>query len=354
MEQIQTLLEKFNAGAASLQEQQELLKLLASNELDIKHLLTSSYYQNIEIHKPALSQEKSEAIFQLIQAHKNGAIITEDISNTKVIKSTFKWVQLVAAASIIAIAIIGTWYLGKPSSEQAVATNITTPKPTLQQITNGSNSEKSYTLLDGTTVTLSPKSAISYYQPFVKSRDISLTGEATFKVVKDAAKPFTVYTNHIATTALGTIFKVSSFQQSVKVVLIEGRIVVRPTDNTFTMKDTYLQPGQQLTINKVNGIYAVSNFRNNKETSNTESPSIATDKPTTKLAFNKTPLTEVITSIGNCYNVLIQYDKQDVQNLSFTGTFVTTDTLLTILTIICNTNDLAYKLDKGIIIISKQ
>lgn len=353
MEQIQTLLEKFNAGAASLQEQQQLLQLLTKNEQDLKHLLTSSYYQNIEIDKPALSPEKSEAIFQLIQAHKNGAIIREDISNTKVVKSTFKWVQWVAAASIIAVTIIGTWYLGKPSSERAVATNTTTPKPTLQQLTNGSNSARLFTLLDGTTVTLSPKSAVSYYQPFVKSRDISLTGEATFKVAKDAAKPFTVYANHIATTALGTIFKVSSFQQSVKVVLMEGRIVVRPMDNTFTMKDTYLQVGQQVAINKATGIYAVTNTSNNKKNNNATPSATATNK-TINLEFNKTPLTEVITSIGNRYNVLIQYNKQDVQNLSFTGIFTPTDALQTILTIICNTNDLSYKQDKGIVIITKQ
>lgn len=353
MEQIQTLLEKFNAGNASLQEQQQLLQLLANNEQDLKHLHTSSYYQNIEIDKPALSPEKSEAIFQLIQAHKSGAIITEDIANTKVIKASFKWVQLVAAASIIAVTIIGTWYLGKPSSKQAVATNTTNPKPTLQQLTNSSNSAKSYTLLDGTNVTLSPKSAISYYQPFVKSRDISLTGEATFKVAKDAAKPFTVYANHIATTALGTIFKVTSFQQSVKVVLIEGRIVVRPMDNTFTMKDTYLQPGQQVAINKTTGVYALTNTVNNKTQANTANAKANTNQKI-NLEFNKTPLTEVITSIGNRYNVLIQYNKQDIQNLSFTGTFVPTDTLQTILTIICNTNDLSYKQDKGIVIITKQ
>jgi ferric-dicitrate binding protein FerR (iron transport regulator) len=134
---------------------------------------------------------------------------------------------------------------------------------------------------------------------------------------------------------------------------MEGRVVVRPTDASFAMKDTYLQPGQQLAINKVNGIYAVSNFSNNKKNNNATTSATATNK-TINLEFNKTPLTEVITSIGNRYNVLIQYNKQDIQNLSFTGTFVPTDTLQTILTIICNTNDLSYKQDKGVVIIIKQ
>ncbi len=353
MEQIRILIEKFNAGTASLEERTLLLELLASKAPELQHLLATNYYKDIELGNPVLSQEKSQAIFQLIQAHKDAAIVTEDISNTKVIKASFKWVQWAAAASVIAITIIGSWYFGKTITNQSLSSISAPTQPTLQQLTNSGNNAKSFTLADGTTVTLSAKSAISYYQPFVKARDISLTGEAIFKVAKDAAKPFSVYANNIAVTALGTTFKVSSFNQSVNVVLMEGRVVVRPTDASFAMKDTYLQPGQQLAINKLTGTYALSNTNNNKKQLTKTAQQMVANKQVS-LTFNKTPLTEVITSIGNRYNILIQYNKQDVQNLSFTGAFVPTDSLQTILTIICNTNDLAYKLDKGIVIISKQ
>lgn len=353
MEQIRTLIKIFNAGNASLEEQTLLLELLTSNEPELKNLLATNYYKDIDLDNLVLSEEKSQTIFQFILAHKDAVNSTEDITNTKVIKGSFKWLHWVAAASIIAISIIGTWYFRLPDNKQSVATTTAPTQPTLQQLTNSDNRIKQFILQDGSTVELAPKSAISYYQPFIKARDISLNGVATFKVAKDAARPFTVYANHIATTALGTTFEVASFQQSVKVVLIEGRVVVRPGDASFAMKDTYLQPGQQLAINKFTGVYAVTNTSNSNIHNHAAAPSSATNKPT-NLAFCKAPLTEVITNIGNRYNILIQYDKQDVQNLSFTGTFTPSDSLLTILTIICNTNDLSFKLDKGMVIINKQ
>lgn len=349
MNQLFILIEKFKSGNASLEEQQILMELISSNEFELKKMMENEFYKNIEIDIQELSEVKSEAILKKILVHSE---IIKDLDTTRsnIIKTSFNWVKWIAAASIIVIIGIGTFYFSK-SDEQVNSTVIVKPlQPSLKEMTNNSKKLIAFNLPDGSTVTLSPNSSISYYQPFTKNRNINLNGDAIFKVAKDPAKPFSVLSNNIITTALGTIFKVSGSTQTVKVELLEGLVVVRPEYTSFVMKDTYLKPGEQLSINKKMGTYAVSNKLKN-------SKNVTQDKvepKTNNLTFNKSPLNEVISNIGNQFNVLIQYNKSDVQKLSFTGTFTSSDSLQTILSIICNTNDLVYKLDKGIVIISKQ
>jgi ferric-dicitrate binding protein FerR (iron transport regulator) len=349
MNQLFNLIEKFKTGNASLEEQQILIELLSSNELELKKLMENEFYNNIKIDNLELSEVKSEAILKKILVHTE--IVKElDSTRSNIIKTSFNWMQWIAAASIIVIIAIGSVYFSKSDKQENSSVNIKSNQPSLKEMTNKSKNVIAFNLSDGSTVTLSPNSSISYYQPFINNRNINLKGEAIFKVAKDPAKPFSVLANNIITTALGTIFKVSGSSQTVKVELLEGRVVVRPENSSVVMKDTYLKPGEQLSINKKMGTYAISNkLKNSKNISQD-----IVEPKTNNLTFNKSPLNEVISNIGNQFNVLIQYNKSDVQKLSFTGTFTSSDSLQTILSIICNTNDLVYKLDKGIVIISKQ
>src|SRR5699024_6685187 len=64
-------------------------------------------------------------------------------------------------------------------------------------------------LPDGSKVILNSNSSISYTDGFAKDkRELTLQGEGFFQVTKDPARPFTVHTGNIATTALGTSFNV--------------------------------------------------------------------------------------------------------------------------------------------------
>lgn len=104
-------------------------------------------------------------------------------------------------------------------------------------------------LPDGTRVTLNTDTAIALaYTP--GSRQVRLTrGQALFEVAKDATRPFTVEAAGRRVTALGTVFEVRLDPGRMKVVLVEGRVVVDRSSTATGLSDpapTILKPGQAL------------------------------------------------------------------------------------------------------------
>lgn len=99
-------------------------------------------------------------------------------------------------------------------------------------------------LPDGTTVWLNAASAIKYPASFssLPDRTIELTGEAFFKVAKDAAHPFIVKTAQQEVQVLGTEFNINSYEEEpgVRTTLIAGSIRVSG-DGTAQV----LKPGEQ-------------------------------------------------------------------------------------------------------------
>ena len=78
-------------------------------------------------------------------------------------------------------------------------------------------------------VWLNSQTILTYQSDFgVKTRSVSLDGEAYFEVAKDAAKPFSVSTEHNRVEVLGTHFDVCAYRGSgrFKTTLHEGSVDV--------------------------------------------------------------------------------------------------------------------------------
>jgi Fe2+-dicitrate sensor, membrane component len=116
---------------------------------------------------------------------------------------------------------------------------------------------RSVTLPDGTQVSLNGGSRLEITSDFEKgNREVKLTGEAYFKVVKDPKHPFLVNTSTIITRVLGTEFNVQAYdnENQLTVTVAEGKVGVKRQQNQGG-KETLsrgLLPGQQLTFNKTN------------------------------------------------------------------------------------------------------
>jgi ferric-dicitrate binding protein FerR (iron transport regulator) len=105
-----------------------------------------------------------------------------------------------------------------------------------------------YTLKDGTKVTLNKNSSVTYRSDYSENnRDIKLTGEAYFNVVRDASKPFTIEALGTKTEDIGTSFNINANAENstVSTTLIEGSIRFK-ADNCNIL----LKPGQELIYNK--------------------------------------------------------------------------------------------------------
>src|SRR5690606_8991043 len=81
------------------------------------------------------------------------------------------------------------------------------------------------------------------------NRELFLTGEAYFKVKKNTDKPFIVYANETATTALGTEFNVSAYREEDKTIvsLKEGKVEVKEASQGDQNK-VILNPGEEASI----------------------------------------------------------------------------------------------------------
>lgn len=109
---------------------------------------------------------------------------------------------------------------------------------------------KEISLKDGSVVTLNSMSELKVPKNYEKSnRELFLTGEAYFKVKKDAEKPFIVYANGTATTALGTEFNVSAYREEDKTIvsLKEGKVEVKE-DSQGDQNKVILNPGEEASI----------------------------------------------------------------------------------------------------------
>jgi ferric-dicitrate binding protein FerR (iron transport regulator) len=195
-------------------------------------------------------------------------------------------------------------------------------------------------LPDGSVVTLQPGGEVAYHAPFAHGRrDISLRGTALFAVAKDAAHPFTVLANGFTTTALGTKFRVQATDsQRVAVRLLEGKVVVRATAAShLAMREQFLKPGQELTINRRTRQVRLHTFGAAPKPAGPLTVEIPTG-----LTFEKDDLATVFAQVGGRYHVRVAYDTAAVRGLSFTGEFAATDALPVVLRAVCAANNLTF------------
>lgn len=99
-------------------------------------------------------------------------------------------------------------------------------------------------LSDGTEVWLNSTSSLRFPIQFSEnSREVTVNGEAYFKVAEDARKPFIVHLPNCTVDVLGTEFNVNTYDSGcVNVALVTGSIRFNSkTDSTL------LQPGKEIT-----------------------------------------------------------------------------------------------------------
>lgn len=103
-----------------------------------------------------------------------------------------------------------------------------------------------FSLPDGSSGWLNSGSVLKYHPLFSKDREVQLTGEAYFEV-KRTEQEFTVTTQDMDISVLGTVFNVSAYSDDEfsQVVLEKGKVRVNGTGNSF---ERILSPAESLTF----------------------------------------------------------------------------------------------------------
>lgn len=105
-------------------------------------------------------------------------------------------------------------------------------------------------LSDGSIITLSGNSKLEYPKHFLSNkREVTLTGEAFFKVARDTSKPFIIHSNNYKTQVLGTSFNINAKQENNLLVSVNtGKVKVQSEKDTLAC--VYLTKNEQALFSK--------------------------------------------------------------------------------------------------------
>lgn len=168
--------------------------------------------------------------------------------------------------------------------------------------------KKTIHLPDGSLVFLNSNSSISYLKNFKNNRELQLTGEAYFEVVKNPEKPFLVKTDKITTRVLGTSFNIEAYKNSItKVSVNTGKVEV---DIKEFSEKIFLTKNQQLSF--MTGGQAVLSKDNSEDfnawTRNT-------------IVLNNTSLGDAAKILENWYDIKINFSSKKLKEMTISGKF---------------------------------
>lgn len=330
------LVERFFQGGCTDEEKQQVIAYFRENPGKLAQYLTEDSWEDFT---PDARLE--------VPTSKMRQAIDDTIGRpaAPVRRIRYGWV---AAASLAALTVLGFLLHKKTNDRTKPEIAAVAPPPVkkeaqkLKDIRNTSSKTIICFLPDGSKVGLSGSSTISFDSTFTNGRrDIFLEGQAVFTVKKDNARPFTVHSKGIATTALGTVFSVSDKNGGYTMVhLFSGRVVVKKEKQDRSFKDIYLMPGQQLVVNKETFSVQIRSITPAARTEEHATPS-ATQQV---MHFDSQPLTEIFSLLQKEYKVSISYDPATLQNMTFTGLLNRDkESLESFLTTLCDLNDLSIK-----------
>jgi transmembrane sensor len=243
-------------------------------------------------------------------------------SNKVVFLQNRNWA--IAASLIVLMGLSCFFYL---SSEQIMN----------KQYTTKSGERAKVVLSDGTQIWLNAGSKLKYPAAFKgDTREVYLTGEAFFDVAKDKKHPFIIHTDKMDTKVLGTSFNVQAYPDHAtqEVSVLTGRVNVK---STVTEENVYVTPGQKVVFkSKCNKLKAFTDIPMN---------SISLWRKNI-IVFEDSPLPEVIATINRNYNVNVQIENKNLNNLKISAYFKELP-VDQVLALVCNIINADYKQESG-------
>jgi transmembrane sensor len=275
--------------------------------------------------------EKSQSYFSASEISSDRDKIKSQISqySNKAMKTIGLPTWLFRVAAILALPImlgIG-WYLG--SSENGTETQmceVTAPKGQISKCI----------LADGTEVWLNAASTIKYDPSLTgNTREVSLEGEAYFKVSKNKDKPFVVNTKYAQIKVLGTVFNLKAYsgESNIETTLEEGSVAF--SLNGSETKPVVLKPGEQL----------VYNIQEKKITLGMVETYLHTAWKDGKFVFKDADLRTIITELERLYDVRIHFDNDSLSNLHFRGMFEYEQNIFSALETLERTTKIKYRMN---------
>lgn len=156
------------------------------------------------------------------------------------------WKQVLITLSVAAVVVAGFFGYETFFSKQVQPGKTLADK---SEVSTRYGSKTKLLLPDGSQVWLNAGSKLSYDKTYGNSiREVALSGEAFFDVVKNPSKPFVIHVAKIDIKVLGTAFNVKSYpgEKSTETSLIRGSIEV--TIHNRSSEKIILKPNEKLVV----------------------------------------------------------------------------------------------------------
>ena len=315
------LLKRFFEGKVTEEERKQVLSFIATKEFedDVALLIKKHMSQNQGAHviwdehkfydnlKKQLASEENQ---ETLPGHEE-ALVSSQFDTYKPgrrAKSSYKWlIRGIAASLTILLAFTFFWKFGLDAGDTA---SLTAADAQISK-TTGFGQKLSFYLSDGTRVILNSGSEITYPREFPPGRrEVSVSGEVYFDVVKNPQKPFAVRSGDYATVVLGTSFVVKTLEDGINVSLKTGKVQIQKNYRKETETNvTTLLPGQaaRLTQDKVE----VKKFNSLNAFGWIDGT----------LYFDKTEFPEVIEKLRRWYDVEFTLTGQVPENKKYTSEY---------------------------------
>lgn len=198
------------------------------------------------------------------------------------------------------------------------------------------------TLEDGTEVWLNAESRLDYPESFGDNeRRVAVTGEAYFKVAKDADRPFFVETDGQIVKVYGTEFNVHSYKEDVAVstTLVEGSIALQQAEGNGS--ELRLTPGHQALFDKSS---AATNVRS-------VDTSVVTSWRSGRFVFEEQTLEQIMQTLSRWYDFDYEFKDAHLAHTLFMGSVPRYGEFSEVLSILEKSGGLKFRQkDKTIII----
>jgi transmembrane sensor len=340
-ERIWTLLSRKLSGEATTTEISELDELLKNHpDVDLPAQVVQGFWQIPTDNND--DEEFLEATFHLHTEILNKKGFSLDTNQTEAGSLTLENQQnpykkrrllFLAATIFLIVAFVGGFFY---------LTNPTAPlqnKIAKSEVSTKKGSRTKVQLPDGTTVWLNSSSKLTYDNQNYGNviREVSLSGEAYFDVVKNKAKPFIIHTAKMDIKVLGTVFNVKCYpgEKTTETSLIRGSVEVSLKDR---QEKIMMKPNEKLILINEDKFLAEKNtvINSKKNIPTLYKPIIELSHLTiypisneivetgwveNKLVFTNESLEDVASKMQRWYSVIIIIKNEQLKKELLTGIF---------------------------------
>ena len=314
-DKISSLFKKYLNGTCSHPEAQEVVGLWEDvrNDCDFKNEASSQWHAlNSGQRNDLIPMENKVLLNQILDRLHHRIRLNEEVTSGKLSlnRKVFTLFTKVAAVLILPLLIYSVYLTSRITRtipEDASKMVWQTVKTTVGMQTD-------FLLPDGSHVWLNSGSVIKYPVSFAQNmRQVELTGEAYFDVVKDAAHPFMVNAGKMNIEVKGTRFDVINYPDEtlIELILESGsvRLFSRDCKNNKTI--TNIKPGER----------AVLDLTENKLTVRKVNVDEYTAWKEGMLIFRDERMDEVVRKLDRWFNVEIILQSQELKEYVYTATY---------------------------------